>query len=470
MTIIQTQHPGADERVAIGKAARERVPRSAHRGWTPAPNRPDPVATIEAEDADRDQDLVPVRHGRMVASPFTFYRGGARIMAIDLADTPRAGLDVQLCGDAHLSNFGLYASPERNLVFDLNDFDETLRGPFEYDVARLAASVVVAGRNNGFPDEISVTAVADTVAEYRIRMGAYAEMGELDIWYSSLSTGNVVDVFESLGVKKDTKSATRARATMAKAATRDRLHALSKLGEVVDGQQRIVSDPPLVVPLRDMETVYGFSREAAEALVQHSFRAYRSTLEVPRRRLLDRYQIVDTARKVVGVGSVGTRAFIALLQGRDEDDPLFLQVKEAGTSVLEDHLPASTYLQNGRRVVEGQRAMQAVSDVFLGWSTGTEGGRHFYWRQLRDMKGSATVETMNPKMLATYGRLCGWALARAHARTGDSVAIAAYLGKNDRFDRAMVDFSWRYADQNDADYERFAEAIRSGRLEAVTGI
>jgi uncharacterized protein (DUF2252 family) len=394
---------------------------------------PRPVALLEEQDATREPDLVPVRHGRMLVSPFTFYRGAAKIMAADLADTPTAGLQVQLCGDAHLSNFGAFASPERRLLFDLNDFDETLPGPFEYDVKRMAASFTIAGRNNGFGKADTKAATLASVAAYREAMAGFAEMGTMEIWYAHLDEDQVMTGIRTVAAEasktgkgkkatKDAKAAKRAektaQKTVAKARTRDSLQALSKLAELVDGQYRIVSQPPIVVPMRDLEGTYGLSREEIERGLREQFRAYRATLRDDQRQLLERFQIVDMARKVVGVGSVGTRAFIGLLQGRDQADPLFLQVKEATASVLEDHLGKSRYKQHGERVVSGQRMMQAASDIFLGWTKGVDVTRHFYWRQLRDMKGSAEVEAMAPVALKFYAGICGWTLARAHARSG----------------------------------------------------
>ena len=497
-------HPSVADRRAKGADARIATPPSSHTGWVPAADRGDPVALLEAQNVTREQDLVPVRHGRMAVSPFTFYRGAAKIMANDLAGTPVAGLDAQLCGDAHLSNFGAFASPERKLVFDLNDFDETLPGPFEWDVKRMAASFTIAARNNGLTAAEARDATLSAVRTYRQSMAQFAEMRTMDLWYTHMSEddlrvalGKITALGDggkpakgkvSKGAKaaKDAKAksgkgisaedaaavkaAQRAEKALAKAHTRDSLQALSKLGEVVDGHYRIKSQPPVVVPLREIGLANNMSAEQIEHVIREQFREYRSTLADDRRHLLERFEIIDVARKVVGVGSVGTRGFIALLQGRDADDPLFLQVKEATRSVLEDHLPKSRYNNPGERVVQGQRAMQAASDIYLGWTKGVQEDRYFYWRQLRDMKASAVVEGMSALVLSFYGTLCGWTLARAHARTGDSVALAEYLGQDDSFDQAIADFSERYADQNEKDYQEFTAAIASGRLEAVTGI
>jgi uncharacterized protein (DUF2252 family) len=486
MSATRIEHPSVDERRAKGNEARKQTAPSAHRGWRPVADRFDPVALIEEQNTMREPDLVPVRHGRMMVSPFTFYRGAAKIMAADLKDTPTAGLTVQLCGDAHLSNFGVFASPERNLLFDLNDFDETLPGPFEYDVKRMSASFTIAARNNGFSKADAHEATLASVSAYRATMAEFAEMTTMDIWYAHLTEQELLQAMESFAhtreleapkkAAKKTKKAARkgeqaAKKAAAKARTRDSLQALSKLGELVDGHYRIVSQPPIVVPARDVDPAsYGLTADQVQHAVREQFRAYRATLQPDRRHLLERFEVIDVARKVVGVGSVGTRAFIVLLQGRDQQDPLFLQVKEATASVLEDNLPKSRYKQPGERVVQGQRMMQASSDIYLGWTKRSEANRHFYWRQLRDMKGSADVESMKPAGLAFYARQCGWTLARAHARSGDPIAITAYLGKGDGFDRSLTDFSERYADQNERDYKAFTKAIGSGRLTAVEGV
>jgi uncharacterized protein (DUF2252 family) len=484
-----------DERLDQGRTARDRTPPSSHAGWRPAADRPDPVGLLERQDRTREPDLVPVRHGRMMVSPFTFYRGAAKIMAVDLKDTPVAGLRTQLCGDAHLSNFGMFASPERRLVFDLNDFDETLPGPFEYDVKRMAASFLIAGRNNGFAKADARAAAMASVAAYREAMAEFAQMPTMDIWYAHFDEDRFKTVIQdalaaetSVAVKKEKakaakreqkdskqakiakEAARRAEKNLAKAHTRDSLQALSKLAELVDGQYRIVSQPPVIVPGRDLAATFGMSPDDVLPALHQQFRAYRATLPDDRRKLLERFQIVDAARKVVGVGSVGTRAFIVLLEGRDAHDPLFLQIKEATASVLEASLPRSRYRQHGERVVQGQRMMQAASDIFLGWTKGLDTSRHFYWRQLRDMKGSALVELMAPATLMYYAQMCGWTLARAHARAGDPVVMAEYLGRDDAFDRSITNFSERYADQNEQDYEEFVKAVRSGRLQAVEGV
>jgi uncharacterized protein (DUF2252 family) len=391
----------------------------------------------------------------MMASPFAFLRGSAVIMANDLAGTPKTGIHAQLCGDAHLLNFGAYASPERSLLFDLNDFDETLPGPWEWDVKRLAASFVVAGRDNGFDASDCRGAAQAAVASYRRRMAEFSEMGELEVWYSRIGEEEVIGLLSDAKARK--KTTKKLSKNVQKARSRDSLQAFSKLTGVVDGRRRIIDDPPLLVRIPEGDEV----RVQVNAILE----SYKRTLQEDRRHLLERFRFVDAARKVVGVGSVGTRAFVVLLEGRDQDDPLFLQVKEAGASVLEAHVPSSPHEHHGHRVVTGQRLMQAASDIFLGWFRGEE-GRDFYWRQLKDMKGSAKVEDMSPDELVIYAGLCGWALARAHARSGDRVEIAAYLGKSDRFDRAVADFAEDYADQNERDHAALCAAVKSGRLPA----
>ncbi|HVH94851.1 MAG TPA: DUF2252 domain-containing protein, partial [Nocardioidaceae bacterium] len=474
-----------EERQTLGEQARARTDPGEYGPWRER-GRPDPVALLEAQNATRDPDLVPVRHGRMIASPFTFYRGTATVMASDLATTPTAGVQVQLCGDAHLSNFGAYGSPDRELVFDLNDFDETLPGPFEYDVKRLAASFTIAAQNNDFSRDAAHRATITVAKAYRKAMAQFAEMSTMDLWYSRMSEDDLAAGMkdyrrEMSKVGKNKKhqrkaeaevaqAARRGAAALSKARTRTSLQALSKLTEVVDGRRRIVSQPPAIIPLRELGPVYGLDAGELRAAMDKQFSEYRSTLSATRRRLLDRFEFVDIARKVVGVGSVGTRAFVVLLRGRDERDPLFLQIKEATNSVLEAHLPRSEFTTAGERVVQGQQMMQAASDIFLGWSEGIEPNRYYYWRQLRDMKGSVVVETILPTGMNYYAKICGWSLARAHARSGDAVAIAAYLGTDKRFEEAVAEFSTSYADQNERDYHAFREAIDAGRIEATLGV
>jgi len=460
-----------EERFALGKKAREAVPRSSHGAWEPAAGRIDSVDLLKEQDATREPDLVPVRHGRMMISPFTFYRGAAKIMAHDLSRSPSTGLSVQLCGDAHLLNFGIFASPERTLLFDLNDFDETIAGPFEYDVKRLAASFFIAGRTNGFNDKQNQAIAMTSVGMYRRAMTEFAGMGTLAIWYSQSPAHDVVDLIRRSATRKgQLKAARRAKNIVEKASTRNNLQALSQLGENVDGRYRIVSRPPLVVPLRDVDSAYGLDADDIERGLNRLFREYGATLGDDRRHLLEHFRLIDVARKVVGVGSVGTRCFIALFEGRDQSDPLFLQVKEATSSVFEDQLSKSPYPSHGERVVQGQRLMQAASDIFLGWSKGVEGDRHYYWRQLRDSKGSIQSDGMTPAEMIEYAKVCGWTLARAHARSGDPVAISAYLGTDDAFDRAIGEFARRYDEQNERDYATFGSAVRSGALSVLNGV
>ncbi len=462
-------HLSVAERVARGKAARAEVPRSSHASFEPAPHRTDPVRVLERQAQTRVPELVPIRYGRMLVSPFTFYRGAAAIMAGDLAATPRSGLSVQCCGDAHLSNFGVFASPERRLMFDVNDFDETLPGPWEWDVKRLAVSMLIAARDNDFAVKSQDQVVLETVVEYRTAMAGFAAMNNLEVWYSHL---DIEAALQELGSQLEPQQVKRTEKALAKARTKDSMSAFSKLTHVVDGQARIVAEPPLIVPIHDL--AQGAEREEMFESLHELLRSYRQTLEYDRRVLLEEFELTDMARKVVGVGSVGTRAWIALLLGRDGQDPLFLQLKEAESSVLEEHLGPSEFSNHGERVVTGQRLMQASSDIFLGWlhvAEGIDGGnRDFYGRQLKDWKGSAEIERMKPSGLAAYGRLCGWTLARAHARSGDRIAIAAYLGKGSAFDRAIVEFSRAYAEQNESDYRALAKAVKSGRVTAETGL
>jgi uncharacterized protein (DUF2252 family) len=457
------------ERIARGRAARAEVPRSSHAAFEPSAGRADPIALLEHQAASRVPELVPVRYGRMLLSPFTFYRGAAMIMAGDLAASPRSGLTVQCCGDAHLSNFGLFASPERRLVFDLNDFDETLPGPWEWDVKRLAVSLLIAAQHNGFRRKDQDQAVLDTVEEYRTAMAGFAALKNLEVWYASMDTELAL---KRLGPQVRAKSVKRTRKALAKARTRDSMSAFAKLTHVVDGEVRILAEPPLIVPIDDL--VKGRERDEMFDGLHELLRLYRDTLGYERRELIEQFRLVDFARKVVGVGSVGTRAWIALLLGRDGQDPLFLQVKEAESSVLEEFLGPSDFGNHGERVVTGQRLMQASSDIFLGWlhtDAGIDGrSRDFYARQLKDWKGSAEVDQMIPSGLSAYGKLCGWTLARAHARSGDRIAIASYLGRGSSFDRAIVEFSHAYAEQNERDYAALVTAVESGRVAAEEGL
>jgi uncharacterized protein (DUF2252 family) len=465
-TAVEKPYSAPADRAADGKSLRSEAPRASHGEWEPAPDRPDPVALLEEQAAGRLPELVPIRYGRMSKSPFAFFRGGAYVMASDLAGTPASGIHVQLCGDAHLSNFGGFASAERQLLFDLNDFDETLPGPWEWDVKRLAASVAVAGRENAFAPKRLRALIRQTVAEYRTAMRDFAGMKTLDVWYARASMSELEDLLRSLGTRREVKGFER---TVAKGARKDSARAFAKLAAAGTGDPRIVADPPLIVPVRDMVAdadVQRLERGAGEL-----FQSYRRSLSGDRRRLLERYRYADLARKVVGVGSVGTRAWVLLLLGRDSDDPLFLQAKEAQRSVLEPFVRRSQFRNQGRRVVEGQRLMQAAGDIFLGWlhverDLDDTMPRDFYVRQLWDSKTSADIAAMRPADMALYARLCAWTLARAHARSGDSAAIAGYLGASDVFDGAITAFAEAYADQNERDYAALLEAIATGRIEA----
>jgi uncharacterized protein (DUF2252 family) len=462
-------HLSVAERVTRGKIARAEVPRSNHAVYQPASDRANPIELLEAQAQTRVPELVPIRYGRMLVSPFTFYRGAAKIMASDLATTPSSGIKVQCCGDAHLSNFGVFASPDRRLVFDINDFDETLPGPWEWDVKRLAVSLLIAARDDGFGRKDQDRIVLETVSQYRTAMRDFAEMPNLAVWYARMEIDSVLQEYASQFASKRVK---RTEKALAKARTKDSMSAFAKLTQQIDGRAEIVDQSPLIVPLRVL--VPGHEHERLFEWLRKLARIYRHSLEHDRRVLLEQFQLSDFARKVVGVGSVGTRAWIALFFGRDGHDPLFLQFKEAEASVLEEFLGKSTFRNHGQRVVTGQKLMQASSDIFLGWLHVAEGmdgrSRDFYGRQLKDWKGSAEIEQMVPEGMAVYGRLCGWTLARAHARSGDRVAIAAYLGGGDAFDRAILEFSKAYADQNERDYQQFVEAVRAGRIVAETGL
>ncbi|MBV9309786.1 MAG: DUF2252 domain-containing protein [Solirubrobacterales bacterium] len=465
----KTEHRSEAERISRGKQARAETPRSSHAAFEPSKNRADPLELLERQAQTRVPELVPIRYGRMLVSPFTFYRGAAKIMAHDLADTPRSGFTVQCCGDAHLSNFGLFASPERRLVFDLNDFDETLPGPWEWDLKRLAASMLIGARDNGFRVKDQERIVLETVREYRTAIRRFAGMGNLEMWYAH---AEIEPLLREWSRSLKPRMVKESEKTIAKARTRDSMSAFSKLTHAVDGQPRIVDQSPLIVPLELLAK--GSDRDEVLALLRGLLRSYRDTLDFPRRLLLDQFELTDFARKVVGVGSVGTRAWIALLFGRDRNDPLFLQMKEAEASVLEEPLGGSQFANHGERVVVGQRVMQASSDIFLGWVhalsaiDGLE--RDFYGRQLRDWKGSAEIEQMIPLGMVMYGRLCGQTLARAHARSGDRIAIGAYMGNGNSFDRALLEFSIAYADQNERDYQQLVAAVKSGKIKAQTGL
>jgi uncharacterized protein (DUF2252 family) len=463
-------HSTLEERAARGKAARTGTPRASHSTLDVASTR-DPVALLERQALTRVPQLVPIRYGRMLVSPFTFFRGAAIAMAHDLAGTPRSGLNVQLCGDAHLANFGGYASPERELVFDINDFDETHPGPFEWDVKRLAASVEVAARDREFEAADRREAVLAAVGAYRQAMRAFATMGNLEVWYARLSA---TAIEERLAAQHDKARAKVFERAVAKARTKDNLKAFSKMTEEVDGRPRIVSDPPLIYPIRDLIERFGHEEgfdniNQVEENLRAVFRTYRRSLQRDRRKLLEEFSYCDLAHKVVGVGSVGTRCWILLFLGCDRGDPLFLQAKQAQASVLESVLSNSEFDSHGQRVVEGQRLMQSASDIFLGWVAQSD-GPDFYVRQLWDWKTSVKLEAILPAGLVEYARLCGWILARAHARSGDRVAIASYLGKSDVFDRAIADFATAYAGLNERDHAALAAAARDGRITAREGV
>jgi uncharacterized protein (DUF2252 family) len=459
--------PTPKERKAIGRSRREVAPLEGHGEFVRPPQAKDAVTLLEEQSAGRLPDLVPIRYGRMLQTEFTFYRGAARLMAADLAGTARSGLDVQMCGDAHVSNFGFYGSPERRLVFDTNDFDETLPGPFEFDVKRLVASLVVAGRENGLSRKRRRAISVAAGARYRTAMAEFAAARDLDVWYSHI---DAEDLQQSFASRLDDVRRKRLERALAKSRTRDTLQAFGKLTEVVDGRLRLRADPPLVVPLRDLlPETDGQNLSAAFAELVAD---YIASLQLDRRTLLNRYTFVDMARKVVGVGSVGTRCWIVLLTGRDDDDPLLLQIKEAPPSVYAEYLGASKYENQGQRVVAGQRLMQQTSDIFLGWqrTAGIDGvERDFYFRQLRDWKGSLTIEDLRPEGLQIYGEVCAWCLARAHARSGDRIAIAGYLGSSAAFEEAVADFGEAYADVNTGDHGLLAAAVAAGRVPVAAG-
>lgn len=457
-----TLPPAAAGRATAGRAARKRLPRSSFGEWAPSPDRPDPISILEQQAADRVPELVPIRHGRMAASPFAFFRGAAAIMAWDLGAEPDTGLVAQCCGDAHLVNFGTYAAPDRKLVFDLNDFDETLPAPFEWDLKRLVASIEVAARDNGYAPHEGRAAVERAVDAYQGAMSLLAGMRFLDSWYARIDVDRIVEVVSETALPQGVSATER---ELRKAKRRTSLRALAKLTEVVDGELRIREDRPLI------ERFEGDAFPRAREVVELALSDYAGTLQPDRRALLERYRFVDFARKVVGVGSVGTEAFIVLLMGDRDDDPLFLQLKEAKQSVLAPFAGASEYGHQGERVVQGQRLMQGASDSFLGWVTG-HGPRtlDYYVRQLRDMKGSAEVETMYPRRFRSYAELCGATLARAHARAGDAAAISGYIGTGEVLRDSLARYAAAYADRNELDHALLVDAIADGRLEAVSGL
>jgi uncharacterized protein (DUF2252 family) len=475
MLTLEQPHPGQEktaharrpspkERHAAGKALRAGAPLDAHAAFSRTPKSPDPVTLLEEQGADRLPELVPIRYGRMLQSPFAFYRGAARVMAADLAGAPSSGLTVQMCGDAHVSNFGLYGSPERRLVFDANDFDETLPGPFEHDVKRLVASLVIAGREKGLGRRQRRAQAVAAGRRYREAMARFAAARDIDVWYSHIDADELP---QQLSSRLDSGARKRLARAMEKARSRDSLQAFGKLSEVVDGQLRIRAEPPLLVPLSDL--LPENEEQDLESAFNELIRQYRANLPSDVRTLLERYSFVDMARKVVGVGSVGTRCWVVLLIGRDADDPLLLQIKEAPPSVHAEFVGPSQYTNEGERVVAGQRLMQATSDIFLGWqrTAGIDGvERDFYVRQLRDWKGSFEMEELRPDGLSTYGEVCAWCLARAHARSGDRIAIAGYLGSSPAFENSLVDFGEAYADVTESDHRRLAEAAAAGRVRA----
>jgi uncharacterized protein (DUF2252 family) len=464
----KVEHFTPDQRASMGKAARQQAPLESHGEWAPTDYRIDPIASLEEQAQTRVPELVPIRHGRMMVSPFTFYRGAAYIMASDLASTPRSGLRVQACGDAHLSNFGIFASPERDLMFDINDFDETLPAPWEWDVKRLAASFVAAGRDRGFDTLLRREIVLVVAQTYRTAMRAFAEKKNLEVWYAKL---DVAAIIATIGQQTDKKAVARLEKSLEKARGKGHLRAFEKLAISDGGDPHIVSDPPLLVPFRDL--MPQFEQDKFMEFVRAVLRTYRRTLQGDRKRLLESYRVVDAARKVVGVGSVGTRANVALMLGRDNQDPLFLQMKEAQDSVLAPFAGKSLFKNQGQRVVEGQRLMQATSDIFLGWTRSLGADlqyRDFYMRQLWDAKMSFDTSIMLLPGFKIYAQACGWTLARAHARSGDRIAIGAYMGKKDTFDQAIADFAEAYADQNERDYQALLDAVKSGRLAAQQGV
>jgi uncharacterized protein (DUF2252 family) len=469
--VVSPPADGAQARRAVGRAARRRLPRRHHAAWEPAPYRPDPVEILQAQAATREPDLVPIRYGRMLASPSAFFRGGTAIMANDLAGTPTSGITVQACGDAHLVNYGLFGSPERELVFSVNDFDETLPGPWEWDVKRLAASVAVAARQNGCSRRQQHLIARTTVRTYREAMLAFAAMPTLDLWYLHMPSAQLLELVHRLEAEFGLKAPKLTRGRLERAFARARAHnslaALARLTETDGHRIRLASRPPLLVPVREL-----WAADDAERVTEGlglALAGYRASLRDDRRALLAQFEIIDMARKVVGVGSVGTRCYVALLQGKGPHDVLLLQVKQAEASVLEPHLEPSGYPNQGQRVVTGQRLLQAAPDIFLGWSTGPD-GRDYYVRQLWDMKGGMDPAKLTPGGLGVYGGLCGWTLARAHGRGGDELAIAAYLGKSDTFDDAVAAFAVTYADVNDRDHQTLAAAVEAGKLEAVNDL
>jgi len=463
--------PTRAQRRTLGKSRRKSAPRRGHSDWKKESNRPDPIELLQAQDAGRIKSLVPIKYGRMVESPFAFLRGSAVVMAADLASSPVSEIDTVLCGDAHLSNFGVFATPERRLAFDINDFDETYPGPWEWDLKRLAASAAVAGRVNGFSDAVNRDLGETAARAYQDAMRHFGDQTTLDMWYYHVSAKDALKLFTKRSSKRTRKKAEK---TIAKAQRRTQERTLRKLTVVEKGRRRFISDPPLLVPLHT-ETTGEIFEEVRELsitsdVVERAWLQYLDSLSPERRFLLQRYHVVDVALRVGGVGSVGTRCFIGLLEGQGVEDSVILQMKEAGPSALASYLPRRSFAQQAERVVNGQRVMQASSDLFLGWHSGTLGELDFYWRQLKDMKGSFAVEAADEKELETYVTLCSWCLARAHACAGDALQTGAYLGKSDTFAKAIGRFAIAYADQTEADHEALGEAVRSGRITAERGV
>ena len=453
------------QRREYGKTLQKQVPHNSHSAWEPDPDRPDPISLLQEQDDSRLQHLVPIKYGRMVASPFAFLRGSAAVMAADLSHTPSSGLEVQLCGDAHLSNFGVFATPERRLVFDLNDFDETHPGPWEWDLKRLAASAVVAGRENGFSEKANRTLAISIAERYARAMRRFSDARTLDVWYFHVDVDLVEEAFERSS-KKARKSVQK---MVGKAQTKTQEQTLEKLTHWVDGRRRFISEPPLLVPLNEFLTEEE-KEHLTPAAIEGIWTEYLKSLPEERLRLLSRFRLTDSALRVGGVGSVGTRCIIVLLEGGAEDDAIILQLKEAGASVLEPYTTESSYENAAQRVVQGQRLTQAASDIFLGWHTGVNTGIHYYWRQLKDMKGSLNVTGLDMKGFETYLQVCASCLARAHARTGDAAAIAGYIGKGKTLAKSIADFAAAYADQTEHDHQALLEAIESGRVTAEIGI
>jgi len=452
------------------KALRAKSPRKNHGQWEPSPDRPDPIVLLQAQDQGRIEQLLPIKYGRMLASPFAFLRGSAVVMASDLAKTPVTGLETVICGDAHLSNFGIFATPERRMVFDINDFDEAYYGPWEWDLKRLVASAVVAGRENGFNEKKSRQLAEETVRVYAYAMDKFSQAHVLDVWYYHVNVDSVLEVFE----KASRQAEKKAEKLVKKAGRKTHQQTLEKLTSIENGRRRIITDPPLLVPFREMGLERYLDPEdlqhATEQVVKNSWSQYLASLPDESRFLLNQFQITDAALRVGGVGSVGTRCVIVLLESRSEGDALILQLKEAGPSVLEAHVAHQVTVSSAHRVVTAQRMMQATSDIFLGWHTDQLSGRDYYWRQLKDMKGSVDVAGMDYESMKSYMGVCAWCLSRAHARTGDETGIAGYIGKNDNFSQAMGDFAVAYADQTESDYQELVAAVKSGRIIAETGI